>query len=155
MTCIRGILKRLNIWDISSLSADIAAQSWLEYNYTIPGNSLLTNYMFKTIISTQFRFRASHPVFAPISHFFIVTQFYFFVEKNEKNEKCLELLDSARKLIRHFLPPPQPEFLVFFWKKRKVLRILWFGEKVIRKTPWKFYPPPEFLGFFWKKTKSA
>ena len=45
--------------------------------------------------------------------------FYLFLEKNEK---CLELLDLARKLIEKS-----------FQKKRfkkKVLRIAWFGEKV-------------------------
>ena len=30
----------------------------------------------------------------------VVTTINFFLEKNEKNEKCLELPDLARKLIR-------------------------------------------------------
>ena len=40
----------------------------------------------------------------------IVTTIIFYFQKNEKNEKCLEFSDLARKLIRktvrQFLPPP-------------------------------------------------
>jgi hypothetical protein len=40
-------------------------------------------------------------------------------------------------------------------KKRKVLRIARFGEKIDQKNILKMLPPPpEFLGFF-EKTKSA
>jgi hypothetical protein len=67
----------------------------------------------------------------------------FFWKKKEKTKKCLELPDLARtlisKLFEYFKPPG---FLGFFWKKRKVLRILLFREKVVQKNLWKILPHP-------------
>ena len=55
----------------------------------------------KVTLQTQAEMAGKHS-----DHYFrrwqakIVTTINFFFEKNEKNEKCLELLDMARKLIR-------------------------------------------------------
>ena len=44
------------------------------------------------------------------------------------------------------IPPP---IFFFFWKKRKVLRIAWFGEKIDQNFCLKILPPPrDLLGFF-------
>ena len=80
---------------------------------------------------------------------------YFFFEKNEKNEKCLELPDLARKLIRKifwnfFTPPPG----IFFWKKNeKCLEFPDLARKLVRKIFWKLYPPPDF--FFFEKNEKC
>ena len=69
----------------------------------------------------------------------IVTTINFFLEKNEKNEKCLELPDLARKCIRIF----------FLKKNQKVLRIAGFGEKIDQNIFFEnFTSPPGFLRFF-------
>ena len=40
------------------------------------------------------------------------------------------------------------------WKKRKLLKIAWFGEKIDQKTFRKFYPPPKKIYIFlWKTNK--
>ena len=61
----------------------------------------------------------------------------------KKNEKCLEFPDLARKLVGKifwkFYPPPQD---FFFLKKRKMIRISWFGEKIGRKNILKILKPP-------------
>jgi hypothetical protein len=49
--------------------------------------------------------------------------FNFFVEKNEKNEKYLELPDLARKLIRKSFQTNLPLPPIIFFCKQKVLRI--------------------------------
>ena len=56
--------------------------------------------------------------------------FDFFLKKMRKNEKCLELPDLARKLIKKgfkkFASPHKK--IVFLREKRKVLRIASFGQ---------------------------
>ena len=64
----------------------------------------------------------------------------------EKNENFLKFSDLAGKLIRKtfwkFYPPQ-----IFFGKKRKFLKILWFGEKVDQKNPLTIFshPPPRHV----------
>ena len=43
-----------------------------------------------------------------------------------------------------FLHPPQLFFFWKKWKKRKVLRIAWFGDKIDQKNILKFPPPLDF-----------
>jgi hypothetical protein len=80
---------------------------------------------------------------------------WWVMEKNGKKENCLKLPDLARKLIRklfgNFTPPPRI-FSFCFEKTRKVLRILWFGEKVDQTN---FLNILQFLFFCEKKTKSV
>ena len=67
----------------------------------------------------------------------------FFFEK--KNEKCLEFPDLARKLVGKIFWKFYPPQDFFFWKKRKVLRIAWFGEKVDQNFCLKIlHPPPGY-----------
>ena len=74
----------------------------------------------------------------------IVTTINFFFEKNEK---CLEFSDLARRLIRKtfwkFVPLPTEFLGLKKTKKQKVLRILWFGEKVDQQNFLKILPPPD------------
>ena len=87
----------------------------------------------------------------------IVTTIFIFFEKKEKNEKCLELPDLARKLIRKtfwkFYPPPRI-FRFFFEKNEKCLELSDLARKLIRKTFLK-PTPPLIPRFFLKKTKNA
>ena len=85
--------------------------------------------------------------------------FDFFLKKMKKNEKCLELPDLARKLIKKsfkFCCPPPQKIRFFEKKNEKCLELPDLGRKLIRKSFKKISPPPpKKIRFFEKKTKSA
>ena len=76
--------------------------------------------------------------------------FYLFLEKNEK---CLELLDLARKLIEKSFEtnlPPAPQ-QVRFEKEKKCLELPDLARKLIRKSFQKNMPPTPPKKVFKKK----
>ena len=81
-----------------------------------------------------------------VTTIFVATTINFFCEKNEKTEKCLELSDLARKLIKKtfwiFFHPHPLIYLFFVLKKtEKRLELPDLARKLIRKIFWKFPPP--------------
>ena len=63
--------------------------------------------------------------------------FYLFLEKNGKNEKCLELPDLSRKLIRFFLKiPPLKKIVRYFLREKneKRFELSDLARKLIGKT---------------------
>ena len=80
---------------------------------------------------------------------------YNFFVKNEKNQSCSKLPEMARKLVENyfwtFKSPPPPKINKFGgrtkicyqkWKKSKLFKNAWNGEKIGRKKVSDFLAPP-------------